>query len=251
MGRLEGKVAIVIGAGSGIGQAIALAFAKEGADVCCADKNLDGVKHTAEEIQRMGRKAIGEQVDVTRISDIDRMVASTVDNHGRIDILVNSAGIVRGSPTLEVTEADWDIMLDVLLKGTFFATQRVLPHMLRQGKGKVINIASTFGQIGVVDYAAYCAAKGGIINLTRQLAVELAPRKINVNAIGPGPTETPMLRQDIEQYPDRIPWYMERTPYGRFAQPEEIASAAVYLASDESDFVNGHTLFVDGGWLSQ
>lgn len=248
MSRLGGKIAIVTGAASGIGRAIALRFAEEGADLCCADKNLEGVKHTAEEIQLMGHKSTWQQADVARISDIDKMVASTIDNHGRVDILVNNAGIAITSPVLEVTEADWDAVLDVLLKATFFCTQRVLPHMLKQGRGKVINLASTWGLVGVVGYAAYCAAKGGVINLTRQLAVELAPRKINVNAIGPGPIETPLLQRDIEKHPDRIGWYMERVPYGRLGQPEEIAAAAVYLASDESDYVNGHTLFVDGGY---
>jgi len=245
MGRLEGKVAIVTGAASGIGRAIALRFAKEGTDLCCADKNLEGVKNVAEKIQLMGRKSTWQQVDVTRISDIDKMVASTIDNHDRIDILVNTAGINIASPVLEVTEANWDALLDVLLKATFFCTQRVLPHMLKQGKGKVINFASTWGQTGAIGNAAYCAAKGGVINLTRQLALELAPSKINVNAIGPGPTDTPMLSPDARLH------VVDRIPYGRIAQSEEIAAAAVYLASDESDMVNGHTLFVDGGYLSQ
>jgi NAD(P)-dependent dehydrogenase (short-subunit alcohol dehydrogenase family) len=244
-------VAIVTGASSGIGQAIALAFAKEGADVCCVSKkNLDGLKYTTEEIQRMSRKSTWQQVDVAKISDIDKMVASTIDNFGRIDILVNNAGVYITSPILEVTEADWDTMLDVMLKGTFFCTQHVLPYMLKQGKGKIINIASTFGQVGFVNASAYCAAKGGVINLTRQLALELAPSKINVNAIGPATTATPLIRRDLDK-PERMRVYIDRIPYGRVAQPEEIAMAAVYLASDESDFVNGHTLFVDGGWLTQ
>lgn len=248
--RLKDKVAIVTGAATGIGRAIALAFADEGADVCCAtDKNLDGIKRTAEEIQRKGHKAIWEQVDVAKLSDIDKMVASTVDNFGKIDILVNNAGIYIMAPVLEFTEADWDTTLDVMLKGTFFSTQRVLPYMLKQGKGKIINIASTFGQVGFVNVPAYCAAKGGVINLTRQLALELAPSKINVNAIGPGTTDTPLMRPDLEK-PERARLYLEKIPYGRVAQPEEIAAAAVFLASDESDFVNGHTLFVDGGYLT-
>ena len=248
--RLKGKVAIVTGAASGIGKAIALEFAKEGADVCVTDINLGGAKQVAEEIRRMGRKATELQVDVTKISDIDKMVTSTIDNHGKIDILVNNAGVYIKATILELTEADWDIMLDVMLKGTFFCTQRVLPQMLKQGKGKVINLASTFGQIGFFEASAYCAAKGGVINLTRQMALDLAPQKINVNAIGPGPTDTPLMRPELEK-PERARLYLDRTPYGRAAQPEEIAWAAVYLASDESDYVNGHTLFVDGGWLSQ
>ena len=248
--RLKDKVAIVTGASSGIGQSIALVFAKEGADVCCvADKNLAGIKHTAEEIQRMGRKSIWLKVDVAKISDIDKMVASTIDNFGRVDILVNNAGVYIQSPITATTEADWDTMLDVMLKGTFFCTQRVLPYMLKQGKGKVIIISSAFGQMGFANVSAYCAAKGGLINLTRSMAVELAPSKINVNAIGPGTTYTPLMASILDD-PEAARPYLARIPYGRAAQPEEIAAAAVYLASDESDYVNGHTLFVDGGMIA-
>ena len=248
--RLEGKVAIVTGSASGIGRATALRFADEGAAVCCADMNVDGVKNTAEEIQKRGGKAIWLQVDVSKLPDIDKMVAATIDEYGRIDILVNNAGVYVKAPILEVTEADWDRMIDVMLKGTFFCTQRVLPYMLKQGKGKVINLASTFGAVGFTEASAYCAAKGGIINLTRQMAFDLAPKKININAIGPGPTDTPLMRPDLDR-PERARLYLDRTPYGRVAQPEEMASAIAYLASDEADYVNGHTLFVDGGWLTQ
>ena len=248
--RLKDKVAIVTGAASGIGQAIAVEFAKEGADVCVTDVNLDGAKQVAEEIRRLGRKATALQVDVTKLSDIDKMVASTIDNHGKIDILVNNAGVYIKASILELTEAAWDTMLDVMLKGTFFCTQRVLPQMLKQGKGKVINLGSTWGQTGFFDASAYCAAKGGVINLTRQMALDLAPKKINVNALGPGTTDTPLIRADLED-PEKARLYLDRLPIGRVARPEEIAWAAVYLASDEADFVTGHTLFVDGGWLSQ
>lgn len=249
--RLKDEVAIVTGSSSGIGKSIALAFAREGADLCCiADKNIAGVKETAEQVQDMGRKAIWLQADVSKISDIDKMVAATVDNYGKIDILVNNAGIFIQAPILEVKEADWDAMINTMLKGTFFCTQRVLPHMLKQGKGKVINLASTFGQVGFFQVSGYCAAKGGIINLTRQMALELAPNKINVNAIGPGTTYTPEMKHDLDD-PERARPYLQRLPIGRVAQPEEIAAAAVYLASDEADFVTGHTLFIDGGWLTQ
>jgi len=249
--RLKDKVAIVTGAASGIGRAIALRFAEEGANVCCvADINIDGIKNTAEEIQRMGRKAIWVQADVAKISDIDKMVAATVDSFGKIDILVNNAGVSLRNPIPDVTEEDWDRSMNVMLKGSFFGTQRVLPHMLKQGKGKVINLASTYGQVGALNNAAYCTAKGGIINMTRQLALELAPQKINVNALGPGPTYTP-LSKPIFDDPEKLRPFLTKVPYGRVAQPEEIAAAAVYLASDESDFVNGHTLFIDGGYLIQ
>lgn len=248
--RLEGRVAIVTGSASGIGRATALRLADEGAAVCCADTNVDGVKNTAEEIQKGGGKAIWLQIDVSKLSDIDKMAAATGDEYGRIDILVNNAGVYIRAPILEATEADWDRMIDVMLKGTFFCTQRVLPYMLKQGKGKVINLASTFGAVGFTEVSAYCAAKGGIINLTRQMAFDLAPKKININAIGPGPTDTPSMRSKLDT-PEKARVYLDRTPYGRVARPEEIASAIAYLASDEADYVNGHTLFIDGGWLTQ
>lgn len=247
--RLQGKTAIVSGSASGIGKAIALRFAQEGAEVFCSGVS-GGCQNTAREIQEAGGRAAWAQADISKLPDIDKMVAAAVAAFGKIDILVNNAGVYMSAPILEVTEKDWDTQLDVMLKGTFFTVQRVLPYMLKQGKGKIINMASTFGVIGFYDCSAYCAAKGGIVNLTRQLAFDLAPKKINVNAIGPGTTDTPLMKPDLDN-PERAKLYLDRLPYGRVARPEEIAAAAVYLASDEADFVNGHTLFVDGGWLTQ
>ncbi|MBM4433070.1 MAG: 3-oxoacyl-ACP reductase FabG, partial [Chloroflexi bacterium] len=244
------KVAIVTGSASGIGRAIAVEFAKEGASVCVADKNLDGAKAVADEIKKTGGKATPIKVDVSKLSDIDNMVATAVKEYGKIDILVNNAGVYIKGTILDLTEQAWDTMMDVMLKGTFFCSQRVVPHMLKQGKGKIINLGSTFGAVGFFDASAYCAAKGGIINLTRQMALDLAPKKINVNALGPGTTDTPLMAPDLAK-PDTARLYMERLPIGRVARPQEIAWGAVYLASDEADFVTGHTLFIDGGWLTQ
>ena len=250
MGRLENKVALITGGGSGIGRGISLAFAREKTDVCIVDSNLAKAQDTAREVERIGRKALAIQVDVTNISDLHRMVPLTIDHFGKIDILVNNAGILLRLPILETTEADWDAVMNVDLKGVFFATQQVVPAMLKQGKGKIINIASTLGAAGSKDRVIYCAAKGGVINLTRALAVELAPHAINVNAIGPGLTSTP-LAEYIMTDTGILQSSLERIPLGRPAKPEEIAAAAVYLASDESDMVTGHTLFVDGGFLAQ
>ncbi len=250
MGRLDNKVALITGGASGIGRATALRFAKEGADVCVADINLVGAKTTAQEIEGAGGNSLAVQVDVTKPADIDKMVTATINHFGRIDILTNAAGVFFLASALEVTEADWDKIININLKGLFFTTQRVLRHMLKQGKGKVINLASNLGAVGDPNASVYCTSKGGIVNLTKALALEFAPKKININAIGPAFTETPMTKPFMDDTEAFTP-LLKNIPLGRVAQPEEIASAAVYLASDESDFVTGHTLFVDGGYLSQ
>jgi 2-deoxy-D-gluconate 3-dehydrogenase len=250
MGRLENKVALITGGASGIGKAIALAFAQERADVCIADKNFTGAQATAREVEKIGRKSLAIQIDVLKISELERMVSAAVDYFGKIDIMVNDAGVNLFKSVLEVTEAEWGNVIDVNLKGLFFATQRVLPVMLKQGRGKIVNIASNWGAVGYRNACVYCVSKAGIINLTRAMALELAPHKINVNAIGPACTETPMSKPELDDAELRQSIVRE-IPLGRVAQPEEIAAAAVYLASDESDFVTGHTLFVDGGFLAQ
>ncbi len=250
MGRLENKVAIITGGASGIGKAIAVAFAKENADVGIADKNLAGAQATAREVEKIGRKSLAIQVDVAKLSELDQIVPKMVDYFGKIDILVNDAGVNSFRPVLEITEAEWDRVMNVNLKGLFFMTQRVLPIMLKQGKGKIVNVASNWGAVGYRNASVYCTSKAGIINLTKALALELAPHQINVNAIGPACTETPMSKPEISD-PEMLQSILSGIPLGRVAQPEEIAAAAVYLASDESDFVTGHTLFVDGGFLAQ
>ncbi len=249
MNRLENKVAVVTGGGSGIGRAIAITFAKENADVCVVGRTLSKLQDTAREIEKIGRKALAVTADISKIPEIEKMVKATIDYFGKIDILVNDAGITYLSPTLNVTEEKWDEVINIDLKGTFFTAQKVLPYMLKQGKGKIINIASAAGVEGEPEFAAYCAAKGGVINLTRSMGVELAPKKINVNTIAPGLT---LSNPNINFTPDPkmsalLSVILERIPAGRGAQPEEIAYAAVYLASDESDFLVGTTLFVDGG----
>jgi NAD(P)-dependent dehydrogenase (short-subunit alcohol dehydrogenase family) len=245
MGRLEKKVALITGGGSGIGRGIALAFAREGADVCVAGRTLSKVQQVKSEIEKIGRRALAIQADVTKMADLDRMVAETISTFNRIDVLVNNAGIILRRPILDTTEAEWDNVMNIDLKAVFFTTQRVLPTMLKQSKGKIINIASTFGAVGAKERCVYCAAKAGIINLTKAMAMELAP-KINVNAIGPGLTQTPFTEYVMNNAP-MLQASLNDIPMGRVGQPGDMSEAAVYLASDESDFITGQTLFVDGG----
>ena len=246
MKRLQDKVALITGGGSGIGRAIALAFAGEGAHVCVVGRTFEKVKDTEKDIEKIGQKALAIQTDITRLTEINKMVGDVTDFFGRLDILVNNAGIVIDNSILDVTESQWDEIMGVDLKWAFFVTKSVLPIMISQGKGKIINIASPLGIKGKPMSSVYCAAKGGIINLTRALAKELAQKNINVNAIGPGFTDTPMIEK-YKTNPELLKRATSNIPFGRPAKPEEIGGAAIFLASDESDFITGAILFVDGG----
>lgn len=247
--ELEGKTAIVTGASSGIGRGIAKRFAREGADIVIADIKTDAAENVAEEIKEIGQEALVVKTDVSNSDDVDKMVEATVSKFGKVDILVNNAGVFVQKPIQEMEEGDWDKVLDVNLKGAFLCTRRVVEEMLEQGGGKIVNIASIAGKTGFQNSSAYCASKGGIVNLTRELGMELAPKGIHVNAIGPGVIETAMTKPllEDEEFEEQT---LAMTPRGRIGKPEDIASAAVYLASDESDFVVGETVFVDGGWLT-
>jgi NAD(P)-dependent dehydrogenase (short-subunit alcohol dehydrogenase family) len=248
--RLENKIAIVTGAGSGIGRGIALAFAREGAKVVVVDWSEEGGKATVEEIKKMEREAVFIKTDISKADEIEEMVQTCLDNFGRIDILVNNAGIVKFSALHETSEEDWDAVLDINLKSVFLASKRVIPEMLKQGKGKIINTASVAGLVGFDKIGPYCASKGGIIALTREMALEYAPQNINVNCIAPGVIKTAMTK-DMLADPATKEFLENSTPYPRLGEPEDIAQAAVYLASEESDFVNGEVLVVDGGWLTK
>jgi len=246
--RLQNKIAIITGAGSGIGQGIALAFVKEGAKVAVADWSEENGKQTVEQVLKEGGEAIFIKTDVSKAKNVDEMAKNCLDKFGRIDILVNNAGIYRTYNLHEMSEENWDEVIDVNLKSVFLGSKRVIPEMLKQGKGKIINTTSIAGLVGFAQSGAYCASKGGIIALTREMALEYASKKINVNCIAPGIIKTAMTK-DMLVDPGTKEFLESNTPYPRLGEPEDIAQAAVYLASDESDFVNGEVLVVDGGWI--
>jgi len=248
--RLKNKVALVTGGGTGIGRAIALDFAKEGAKVAITGRRKNKLEEVVAKIKKGGGKALAILGDVSKIEDVDRLVTETVKKFGKLDILVNCAGILISADIAHHSEKVWDDTIDINLKGSFLTTQRAVPEMLKQGKGKVIHIASIAGQIGFPNSIAYCASKGGIMGMTKAMAMELAPKKINVNCIAPGDVATP-LNEHLLRKPKYLKSRVDNTPYGRVGRVSDISPGAVYLASDESDFVNGFTLTIDGGLIIQ
>lgn len=250
--RVDGKVCLVTGAGSGLGKAMAHGLAHFGADVVITEisSKLELGQQVAQEIAtETGKNVICLPLSLPDLSSIDQLVNSTVEQMGRIDVLVNNAGVQVAKYALEVTEADWDIVLDTHLKGAFFTSQRVAREMIKQKFGRIINIASQNGVVGYYKRAAYCSAKAGMVNLTRVLVIEWAEYGINVNAIGPTFIRTPLTEptfNDPQIYNDLI----TRIPLGRVGEPEEVIGACVFLASDAATLVTGHTLLVDGGWTA-
>lgn len=250
--RVDGQVALVTGAGSGLGQAFAEALAAYGADVVITE--LPGKEAAAEAtaamVRAQGRRAMTATLDVTSMDSIRALVERVVAEWGRIDILVNNAGLNVPKWAVDVTETDWDRVLDTDLKGAFFMAQAVGRHMIeRGGGGRIINITSIMGQVGFYYRAAYCSAKAGLANLTRVLAVEWAQHGINVNAIGPSFILTPLTKPMFDD-----PWFhdivIERTPQGRIGEPADVVGAVVFLASPASKLVTGAALMVDGGWTA-
>jgi len=248
--RVQNKIAIITGAGSGIGRAIALIFAQEGAKVVVADWTEKGGQETVETVKQASGQAVFIKTDVSQASDIEKMVRVCLENFGRVDILVNNAGILKMGLLHQTSEEDWDAVLSVNLKGVFLASKKVIPEMLKQGQGKIVNVASVAGLVGFEGIGPYCASKGGIIALTREMALEYAKNKINVNCIAPGIIKTAMTKGMLDDSTTRQ-GLEAQTPYPRLGEPEDIALAALYLASDESDFVTGEILVVDGGFLAK
>ncbi len=250
MGRLEGKVAIITGGGQGIGEEIALRFGSEGAKVVIADINEESAARVASRIKAEGGEAIAVRTDVTSIPSIEGCVRKAIQKFGKLNILVNNAGVFLQAPLLETTESIWDKTFDIDLKSYFFFIKAAVPEMVKQGGGKIVSIASNAAEVGFPDSSAYCAAKAGVVGLTKALAVELASKKINVNAIGPCNVRTPMNAHLMDN-PQFYKFMVDNTPWGRVSKPSDISPAAVYLASDDADYVTGHTLYIDGGWLAK
>ena len=252
MKRLEGKVAVVTGSNRGIGKGIAVALAKEGCGVVVNSYMEDEEsKNTVEEIKKLGAEAIFIKANVTREIDVRDLIEKAVKKFGKLDILVNNAGILVSGTVTTLTEKDWDRQMEVNLKGVFICSKYAVQQMLKQGKGgRIINIGSIAGLVGFPGISAYCASKGGVTELAREMALDYAKYGITVNAIDPGVIVTDMTKGMLDDAATRK-MLMENTPVGRFGQPEDIGNAAVFLALDESSFITGHNLVVDGGWTAR
>jgi NAD(P)-dependent dehydrogenase (short-subunit alcohol dehydrogenase family) len=252
--NLKGKATIVTGASSGIGQAIALLFGKEGAQVLAvADQNQKGLEETIGKIQSEGGQALGLLADVSVASEAQKILEKALTKFQKLDILVNNAGI--GGPKsgsrslLDTKEKDWDRILAVNLKSVFLLSKTCLPKMIEQKKGVIINISSVFGLVGFSNISAYSAAKSGMINLTRSMAIDYGPWGIRVNAIAPGVIRTRMVEERLKdpEYQKRM---VEAIPLGRLGTPLDVARGALFLASEEASYIHGHILVIDGGWLA-
>lgn len=250
---LQGKIAIVTGAASGIGRSIAIRLAEMGAAVAVFDKNIEGGCETAASIAQTGARTISLAGDVSSRSDCRRMVERTVSAYGRIDILCNNAGIVVRKDTLNLNEEEWDAVLDVTLKGVYLLSREVIPHMIRGGGGTIVNTGSGWSLKGGPQAVAYCAAKGGVLNLTRAMAIDHGKDNIRVNCVCPGDVDTPMLASECRQLGEDTVQFMKDAaarPLARIGAPEDVANAVLFLASDMSKWITGAHLVVDGGGLA-
>lgn len=248
--RLDGQVALVTGASKGIGADLARAMADAGARVALAARNVDALELLASEIEAGGGQGMAIEMDVSSVSSIRAAVAETVERFGRLDILVNNAGLGANHPAENVTEADWDEMIDVNLRGLFFACQAAGRVMLEQGFGRIVNVSSQAGVVGIRDHAVYCASKGGVNMLTKVLALEWSARGVTVNAVAPTFIYTPGTAERLDQ-PEYLEGVLDRLPIGRVGSTTDVAAAVIYLASPAGALVSGHVLLVDGAWTAQ
>jgi NAD(P)-dependent dehydrogenase (short-subunit alcohol dehydrogenase family) len=254
MGTLDGKVALITGGTSGIGRATALLFAEEGATVAITGRDEARGAEVTREIEQRGSDGLFIRADVRVAPECERSVSETVARRGRIDVLFNNAGVYVENDILGCDEDEWDLQVDTSLKGTFLMSRAALPHMIAQGSGAIVNCASGWGLVGGIKGAAYCAAKGGIVVLTKAMALDHGPQGIRVNAVCPGDTETPMEYADAERkgmsWEEYTAWASDGRALGRMGRPEEVARAVLFLASDDSSFITGAALPVDGGGVA-
>jgi NAD(P)-dependent dehydrogenase (short-subunit alcohol dehydrogenase family) len=242
--KLDGKVAFVTGFGSGLGQAIAVLFAKEGAALVGTSTTEAKGRRTVEMIESAGKKSLFRPGDVSNSAQMKALIDETVKQFGGLDIVVNSAGVRTNGSITEITEEQWDRTIDVNLKGVFVVSRLAIPEMIKRGGGVILNIGARSGMAGQAGRAAYCASKGGMVTLTEAMAMDYAHERIRVNCICPGPTRTPMVDTST---PEKLARYKTRVPIGRIGEPEDIAYAALYLASDEASMITAAILPVDGG----
>ena len=254
-GKLSDKVAFVTGGSSGIGRSTALAFAQKGARVAVVDVDVEGGEETSNLIEKQNGEAIFIRADVSSAKDVERAVSDTIDAWGRLDCGFNNAGANTAhleaiSPIQDYPEANWDRVINVNLKGVWLCLKYEIPHMIAQGGGSIVNTSSALGLVGCEDMSAYVASKHGIVGLTRTAALENARHSIRVNAVCPGYIKTKMTAARLED-PESTEKLLSREPMGRIGEPEEVASAVVWLCSDDASFVTGHAMAIDGGWTSQ
>jgi 2-deoxy-D-gluconate 3-dehydrogenase len=246
--RLDDKVAVVTGASEGIGRAIALGLAEAGADVIISSRREEKLKEVKSEIEKMGRRAEVCLLDICKLSDIKNLKDFILERFGKVDILVNNAGFAVTKPAWDVTEDEWNLMIDTGFKGLFFSCQIIGSIMRQRGYGKIINLSSTFSRSIVKGRSVYAGIKAGVSHLTEALAFEWAPDGIRVNALAPTAVLTPSRKDTLKG--EVLKTILSRIPLGRLATPEDLVGGVIYLSSPASDFVTGHTLFVDGGWVA-
>ncbi len=245
---LKGRVAMVTGSTRGLGEVMAKALAKAGADVAVCGRSEADLKRVAADIEALGRRTAGFHLDVLSRSKVQAGVTEILNHFGHIDILINNAGLNYRVPVLEYPEDKWDLIINTNLKGYVLVAQAVAPQMIQRGYGKIINMSSILGTIALPHQLAYCAAKGGVDQITKVMAVEWAQQGVRVNAIGPTYFETEMVTQ-IRNDPERFNFINERTPMGRWGQLEELEGLVIFLAGPSSDYITGQTIYIDGGWL--